>query len=310
MFICKVLSFFIELSKITYYYFKIISSKFLNLNFINFLKRIREGFYNLPFIKKPLPRYPFGKSIWAEKQKYMELHRETLKLDDRLICAFEEKSGFKISKKWWADLALHTQVVIKKGKLNFLHGRILYSSLSSYLNNLDKKYLKNNVLNIFETGTARGFSSICMAKAIIDSGCQGTIITIDPISHNERFYWNCIDDHNGPQSRENLLSKWDEELSKIIFIQGWTNEILPKLGIRRIHFAFLDAQHTKEDILKEFEFVSKKQIRGDVIVFDDVTKMKFPGVCEAIEIIKKQNIYKIQNLNFDDLRGYAIATKL
>lgn len=37
---------------------------------------------------------------------------------------------------------------------------------------------------------------------------------------------------------------------------------------------------------------------------------KFPGICEAIKIIKKKYNYKIENLNFDDLRGYAIATKL
>ena len=280
------------------------------MNFINYLKKIIQAFYSLPFVKRPLPSYPFGKSIWAGKQKYLDLHRETLELDDSLICAFEEKNGFKINKKWLSDLALQTQVVIKKGQLNFFHGRVLYSSLSAYINNLDKKYLKKNVLNIFETGTARGFSSICLAKAIIDSGCQGTITTLDCISHNERFYWNCIDDHNGPQTREHLLRNWDEELSKIIFIQGWTNETLPKLGIRRINFAFLDAQHTKEDVLKEFEFVSKKQIKGDIVVFDDVTRRKFPGVCEAIKIIKKKYKYKILNLNFDDLRGYAIATKL
>ena len=280
------------------------------MNFINFLKKLSEGFYNLPFIRKPLPRYPFGKSIRAEKQKYLDLHNKALKLDDSLICAFEEKSGFKIDINWWSDLALHTQVVIKKGQLNFFHGRILYSTLSAYLNNLDKKYLKNNVVNIFETGTARGFSSICMARAIIDLKCQGTITTIDCISHNKSFYWNCIDDHKGPQTRYDLLKKWNKELSKIIFIQGWTNEIIPKLGIQRINFAFLDAKHTKNDVLKEFEFVSKKQIKGDIVVFDDVTRKKFPGICEAVKIIEKKYNYKIENLNFDDLRGYAIATKL
>lgn len=282
----------------------------INLSFVNYFRKLIKGIYNLPFIKKPLPRYPFGKSIWAEKQKYVDLHKNALKSDDKLICEFEDKSGFKLNKKWWSNLALHTQVVIKRSKLNFFHGRVLYSSLSAYLNGLDKDYLKNNVLNIFETGTARGFSSICMAKAIIDSQCQGVVTTVDCISHNEKMYWNCIDDHNGPQSRENLLQKWDKELSKIIFIQGWTNEILPKLGIKRINFAFLDAQHTLEDVLREFEFVSNKQIKGDIVVFDDVTRSTFPEVCEAIEIIRKKYNYRVENLNFDKFRGYAIATKL
>ena len=50
---------------------------------------------------------------------------------------------------------------------------------------------------------------------------------------------------------------------------------LASLGISRINFAFLDAQHTKEDVLKEFKFVSKRQLNGDIVVFDDVTYDSF-----------------------------------
>ena len=103
--------------------------------------------------------------------------------------------------------------------------------------------------------------------------------------------------------------KWEKEL-KIIFIQGWTNETLASLGISRINFAFLDAQHTKEDVLKEFKFVSKRQLNGDIVVFDDVTYDSFPGVCEAIDFIQKNYDYKIEKIKFTEKRGYAIATKL
>ena len=69
--------------------------------------------------------------------------------------------------------------------------------------------------------------------------------------------------------------KWEKELSNIIFIQGWTTETLKKLGLNRIHFAFLDAQHTKNAVIKEFEFINKRQIKGDIIFFDDVTPNVF-----------------------------------
>ena len=104
--------------------------------------------------------------------------------------------------------------------------------------------------------------------------------------------------------------KWEKELKKIIFIQGWTDEILASLGMLRINFAFLDAQHTKEDVLKEFKFVSKRQLNGDIVVFDDVTFDAFPGVCEAIDFIQKNYDYKIEKIKFTEKRGYAIATKL
>jgi predicted O-methyltransferase YrrM len=162
---------------------------------------------------------------------------------------------------------------------------------------------------ILETGTARGFSSICMAKALNDQNCQGVISTIDSISHEKEIFWNCIDDHDGPKSRSELLKKWDMELKKIIFIQGWTDDVLSRLGIARINFAFLDAQHTKEDVLREFKFVSDRQIAGDIIVFDDVTRDYFPGVYKAVEFIEKNYSYTIEKINFTSNRGYAIATK-
>ena len=70
--------------------------------------------------------------------------------------------------------------------LNFFHGRLLYSVLSKYLKDLTEI----GSISIFETGTARGFSSICMAKALIDMNSPGFITTIDSIPHENKIYWN------------------------------------------------------------------------------------------------------------------------
>ena len=149
-----------------------------------------------------------------------------------------------------------------------------------------------------------------MAKALVDNDYEGIVTTIDSIAHEKEIYWNCIDDNDGPKSRLQLLKKWEPELQRIIFIQGWTDDVMSRLGIGRINFAFLDAQHTKEDVLKEFKFVSKKQLMGDIVVFDDVTIDLFPGVCKALEIIEDSLSYSIERINFSQKRGYAIATKL
>ena len=81
-------------------------------------------------------------------------------------------SGFDIDKDWLDNLALSTQVVIKKSKLNYQHGKILYATLRNFI----EKYKYQN-LTVFETGTSRGFSSICMSKAINDSHISGKIIS-------------------------------------------------------------------------------------------------------------------------------------
>ncbi len=274
-----------------------------------YLKSSLESLYKLSFLTKPLPEYPFGKKIRAKKEKYFELYKKAINQDDKKVIDFEKKCGYKINKEWLNDLALHTQIVIKKEELNFFHGRLLYSLVSKYINDIKINQSINKPLIILETGTARGFSSLCMAKALIDYDCDGVLTTIDSISHEKEIYWNCIDDNEGPKSRLQLLNKWDVELQKIIFIQGWTDDVLSRLGLGRINFAFLDAQHTRNDVLREFKFVSKRQEVGDIIVFDDVTKDLFPGVCKALEFIEDNFPYKVERINFTLKRGYAIATK-
>ena len=126
-----------------------------------------------------------------------------------------------------------------------------------------------------------------MAKALVDNDYDGIVTTIDSIAHEKEIYWNCIDDHDGPKSRLQLLNKWETELQRIIFIQGWTDDVMSRLGVGRINFAFLDAQHTKEDVLKEFKFVSKKQLVGDIVVFDDVTKDYFLVFAKQWNLLRK-----------------------
>ncbi len=272
-----------------------------------FLKLLIVPIYNIHIINRPFPRNPFGKKIIGTKEIYLKLHRKAILNLNRDVKDFQESSGFKVNEKWFNELALHTQTCIKKSQLNFNHGRLIYSLLSKYISELNDK--EKNSLTILETGTARGFSSICMSKALIDQKKSGRIISIDCISHHEKMFWNSISDLDGPKTRSNLLSKWPEELSNIIFIQGWSKEIIKRLGIQRINFAFLDAQHTKDDVLLEFNYVCNRQQSGDLIIFDDVTYGQFDGVCEAVETIKNNYLYEILYLGSDKKRGYAIATK-
>ena len=131
-----------------------------------------------------------------------------------------------------------------------------------------------------------------------------------PRLHNEKMLWGCVSDLDGEKTREELLSNWHKELSNIIFIHGWTTETLKKIGLNRINFAFLDAQHTKSAVLQEFKFINKRQIKGDMIFFDDVTPNLFDGVCNAVKEIEIKYPYKIKYFPFDRNRGYALATKI
>ena len=75
-----------------------------------------------------------------------------------------------------------TQVTIKNSDICYAHGRVLYSALCHYIKKL------NHSISIIETGTSKGFSSLCMAKALSDLKKIGSIHTIDILPINKKFF--------------------------------------------------------------------------------------------------------------------------
>ena len=249
-----------------------------------------------------IPYNYFGKKIFASKQKYLEIFEVAKNEKFKNIDLFEESNSYKIDRNWLDTLALHTQVLIKSSKINYQHGRVLYTSLCKYLKD-------NDDITILETGTARGFSALCMSKALSDYKKIGKIFTIDILPHNKKMIWNCIDDIEGPKSREELLNPWSNNLQNIEFIRGKSNKVLKKLNLNRVNFCFLDAVHNKKYVQAEFEFVSNRQNIGDIIIFDDITQNQFPDLVKYILSIENDQKYKFEYLKSTDSRGYAIAKK-
>ncbi|BAZ81236.1 class I SAM-dependent methyltransferase [Sphaerospermopsis kisseleviana CS-549] len=270
---------------------------------INTIKRAIKSFLT----QENFPQHPFGTSPKADRETYLQLHENARAVTYPEIDEMEQRLGYSIDRKWLENLALHTQIVIKKSRLNYQHGRLLYAALHRYLAD-NIKYINGGV-TILETGTARGFSTLCMSKALTDTNSQGKIVTLDILPHNQPIFWNCIDDHDGRKTRQQLLSPWLDELDRVVFVQGWTKAQLQRTGLSRIHFAFLDAQHTKEDVLIEYAYVRDRQVKGDMIVFDDITPGLFDGVVAAVNQIESDGLYTIERLTVSNERGYAIARR-
>ena len=117
-----------------------------------------ENIYNSSFLTNYLIEKPLGNS-----STYIKLNKEAEKNTYSLkeVLEFEKKMGYSIDKKWISELALYTQVVIKKSALNYAHGRILYSVLSNYLSK-NLKEIKS--LNIVETGLHVAFQHFVWQK--------------------------------------------------------------------------------------------------------------------------------------------------
>ena len=267
--------------------------------------RCLDQWYNIPWYDQPfstLPqaniKYYEGMFLNAQQQLYPDIE------------GYEEECGFRIPVDWLDTLALQTQVVKKASPICYAHGRVLYAALSSYLLHHPPPSSTDRI-NIWETGTARGFSSLCMARALEDQKRSGLIITFDVLPHETEMYWNCIADHqHGPQTRAELLQPWKSLVHKyVIFHQGNTRLELPKVKTDRIHFAFLDGAHTYEDVMFEFQQVGPFQLEGDIIVYDDYTPSQFPGLVRAVDEICEKHCYHRTDLKAHSGRGYVVAVK-
>lgn len=209
----------------------------------------------------------------------------------------------EIPKEFILELALRTQASKKTSDLNFDHGFLIYALVQ-------KLASKNEKLFLLETGTARGFSSIIMSKAIDDAGSFGTIMTFDILPHDKKMFWNCPSDIQGVVSRRELLIEYSDLTDKIIFQQSNTRVSLERTQVNRINFAFLDGAHALNDVLREGKFVAARQTRGDLILFDDFNETLFPGVVEGVKIICAEFNYKLTVIGGKNDRFYAISEKL
>jgi len=278
-------------------------SKLVNTGIERLAARLKNPIDHLAY--RSLYRFPFGDQPRAGADTYRKIWQQAKQIEYPVIDEYEQKTGFSIDLDWLHELALLTQVVIKQSDICYQHGRLLYATLSQYI-------LKHpaSTINILETGTARGFSALCMAKALGDSQQTGKILTFDVLPHHTKMYWNCIADQHGAQTRAELLHDYQSLIDEfIIFHQGDTKIELGKIEIPRIHFAFLDGQHTYDYAMYEFGYVSKRQKPGDILFFDDYTPQYFPGIVKAVDDICDRNGYTRNIIQISAQRGYAIAVK-
>tara|TARA_S200000501_G_C20739122_1_gene706535 strand:- start:86 stop:913 length:828 start_codon:yes stop_codon:yes gene_type:complete len=268
---------------------------------LNFFRRYRFKLIRVSNID------PITKIFLGTNKMYQNLLDESFKTNFNNIADLEKEYGFSVDENWLNNLALKTQISIKKSKPNFQHGRILYACLRNYI---EKYNYNNKKITIFETGTSVGFSALCMSRAIKDAKFENyTIYTTDIIPSNLKIYWNKYGDEFGKRTRIEILDEWKEYLENITFLSGDTLDILANLHINRINFAFLDAVHSSKYVKAEFDYVRKRQKVGDLIIFDDITQNQFPDLVKYIFNIENDKDYDFQYLKSTDSRGYAIAKK-
>ena len=164
-------------------------------------------------------------------------------------------------------------------KLNFNRGILLYYLIA--------KYQPKNVL---EFGTARGFSTLCMAKAMLDFEIEGKIYTIDVIPFEKEQKYP-IDWGDGQGSKEELISNkklWEkiskkEILEHIITLKGYSGEVMHKHKFPPIDFCYIDGAHFYKGVKHDFYSFLDVASSKFLILFDDYIERKFFGVKKLVD---------------------------
>ena len=180
--------------------------------------------------------------------------------------------------------------------INYERGILLYSLIA--------KYKPQNVLEI---GTAKGYSTLCMAWAMHDYNIPGTIHTIDP-TLDTKFEIK-IDDEINVLTTTQLWNKIasDKWLSKIKPYAGYSGEIMDKHQFPKIDFAYIDGHHVYEAVEHDFYAFLNTSSNDFRILFDDyalsdgVTKLIDNDVSENFDgvLIKTNTEHPYKELGLD-----------
>ena len=151
------------------------------------------------------------------------------------------------------------------------HGLLLYKLLTSKNSNCSR----HPILSL-DVGTARGFSAIIMARAMLDSNIQGRIYTIDIIDQDESRNWHVAKQQRDEPlagvriSRSKIWRRWYEEEAKVISpITGKSSEVLESWNNGDIDFAFIDGEHRYHAVKADLEMLDALMAEGGQIVLDD-----------------------------------------
>ena len=165
--------------------------------------------------------------------------------------------------------------------INYERGILLYSLIA--------KYKPKNVLEI---GTAEGYSTLCMAWAMVDHDINGKIFTIDPKPFDtpieREITWEKNTEHNTVSlSTKELWNKFaDKEwIKKIEVLTGFSGEILQKKTkeLPKIDMGFIDGHHAYEAVIHDFYAFLQTASENFYLLFDDYNPNENRDVTKVID---------------------------
>ena len=181
-----------------------------------------------------------------------------------LSCKLRELGGLDVPGEWY-----RTASRVLRGGDGGEHGLLLYNLIL-------ERGRDDGPLVVLDVGTARGFSAVTMARAMLDGKLEGRVYSVDVIGHDEPRNWHGTkQDADEPlagveMSRSEIWRRWfPDEGSLITTIKAKSSEVLRGWGHGPIDYAFLDGSHEYEEVSGELAALDRLMAEGGVIVVDD-----------------------------------------
>lgn len=184
------------------------------------------------------------------------------------VTPFEQKLAALPDGDPGADWYVNARAILRGGD-GGEHGLLIYKLVAERSN-------LGHPLVLLDIGTARGFSAIIMARAIIKTHVEGRVHTVDVVGHDEIRGWHA-DKHlpldplvDRSMSRLAIWSDgYQDEASRITPITGRSVEFLASWRNGPVDLAFLDGSHKYGDVKQELDLLESIVTPSGVIVLDD-----------------------------------------
>lgn len=229
--------------------------------------------------------------------QYHEAFREESLRVYPVVDDYELATGYALDRRKLEAAAEILACPVKASGPNWQHGRILYTAMRAYL------AVATGPVRCVDIGTAKGFSALVALWALMDSGVDGTVESVDVIDPLAKQYRNSVLDCHAENRLADYLKPWPEAAA-IKFYQSTGIDWL-KRSLDRVHVAFVDGKHSADVVRQEGDLLAERQQPGDLVMFDDV---QIEGVKVAVKSLSK--LYALETITLaNGKRAYAVGVR-
>lgn len=165
-------------------------------------------------------------------------------------------------------------------------GMMLYSMIKRY-----------KPVRVFEIGMGRGYSGICMVKALRELSIPDHhFCTVDPQSPDLSFPNTVYPKAVETTTVRSLMVSFLDNLDDVNIITGRSNEAIPQGISRSLHsydFVFVDGSHRFDDVVKDVRLVLRHVVAPNgILVFHDYKCLKAKQVAPALDHCIERGLFE------------------